>query len=426
MLNAKNPIQALALPPEENKLLCENLTSASAFTYDANTLLLVPRGGCTFEAKAARAQQLGANAVAIYGTLASRYSINTTSREQGYNFTESDVVFPLELYDYDCSKGRAEIPAGSLEFSPLPYNSIINDPLLMGNTSANLCLSRSPEYLSHCPSLACLLTGRRISATGNNSTFSEGAFEACCSWDLHIWLYPDNVDINSSSARERVNIPAVYLTMNQGKQLLQDFTQYSTVHVVLSARWRPTFNLSSYIIWALGVVIASLSAYLSAHSYHFATQQAGRRRPVRRSSFHVHQERRVAAESVRNDDSVELTAAHAGLFLLMASTALLALFFFKIYNVVRVLYAFGCSQASSQVVFDPIIRRAMVSYRVRNPIVFRRIADFENVSARDILSHICGYLLGVSWLLVGLIKPHPEEIAFFWLVQNLFGASMCM
>jgi tRNA threonylcarbamoyladenosine modification (KEOPS) complex Pcc1 subunit len=271
-----------------------------------------------------------------------------------------------------------------------------------------------------------LLTGRRVSNAGNNSLSSEDAFEACCSWDFHIWLYPDSANTTSSGSHGQVNIPAVYLTINQGERLLQDLTQYSTVQVVLSARWRPTFNLSSYVIWALGVGVASVSAYLSAHSYHSAIMQARRSRPIRRSRVSVRREENVTREAFRHDDSVELTAAHAGLFLLMASAALLTLFFFKIYNVVRALYAMGCSTAVSQVVFDPIFRRAMASCRVRDPIVFRRMADFDNVSARDILSHLFGYLLGASWLVVGFMTPHAEELAFFWLVQNLFGASMCM
>jgi hypothetical protein len=247
MMNTMNPIQTLALPPEDDRLLCDNRTKNDRlFAPESNVLLLVPRGDCTFEAKTFNAQQLGAKAVAIYGTLASRYSINTTSRGQDYDYTESDVVFPREFYDYDCSNGRADVPAGALDFSPLPYNSDRNDPLLMGNTSTNLCLSLSSEALSRCPSLACLLTGRRSNSTVNDGATTVSYVEACCCWDFSMWLSTD-------MANRSVSIPAVYLTMNQGSRLLQDFAQFATVHVVLSARWRSAVDVSSLVIWVVGV-----------------------------------------------------------------------------------------------------------------------------------------------------------------------------
>ena len=100
----------LQLPPSDNKLLCNNVTS-SGTTYSG--LLLVPRGECTFELKALNAQRLGAKGIAIYGTLASRYSLNTTKyiNQTDHTYTTDDIVYPQKYFDYDCDKGRAEIPA---------------------------------------------------------------------------------------------------------------------------------------------------------------------------------------------------------------------------------------------------------------------------------------------------------------------------
>lgn len=123
---------------------------------------------------------------------------------------------------------------------------------------------------------------------------------------------------------------------------------------------------------------------------------------------------------------MELTAVHAIGFIIMASTALLVLFYFRVYNLVKVLYAMGCSKAISQVAFDPLIRLVMRRYRIRNVIVFRSIADCENVSLRDLAAHLFGYSLGIAWLLTAFWHQHPEEVPFFWITQNLFGASMCM
>ena len=72
------PPLTLTYPPDEdNFLLCRNLTATEQQQQQLpdHSLLLVPRGECTFQAKVRRAQQLGAAAVIVYGTLASRYSV---------------------------------------------------------------------------------------------------------------------------------------------------------------------------------------------------------------------------------------------------------------------------------------------------------------------------------------------------------------
>jgi predicted membrane protein len=191
----------------------------------------------------------------------------------------------------------------------------------------------------------------------------------------------------------------------------------------------PAFFCITIVLTSFQVSVASLAAFLSAHGYHSAIQKARRRRPMRRSNATTRQEQRGTTEapaSVRHDESVELTAFHAIVFLIMASTALLTLFFLKIYNVVKALYALGCAEAFSQVVVDPIVRRVMARFRLRNPVVFRSVADFENVSVRDVVSHLLGHVLGISWLLVAFTNAHPEEVPFVWVVQNVFGACMCM
>jgi hypothetical protein len=46
-------------------------------------------------------------------------------------------------------------------------------------------------------------------------------------------------------------------------------------------------------------------------------------------------------------------------FVFVASSSLLFLFCFKIYKIVKVMYSFGCSNAVSQVLFDPLAKMAM-------------------------------------------------------------------
>jgi hypothetical protein len=153
----------LSYPPDEtNALLCDD-TSYSA-SYIANTMpknkfvMLVPRGECTFETKAYHAQLLGASAVIIYGTLASRYTYNTTATNvtttttsSSFNgFLNPDMIYPKSKYDYDCQYGKALIPVSQASQSGLTlnptYNPYKNDILLSSvvvssSTSAdtNLC-----------------------------------------------------------------------------------------------------------------------------------------------------------------------------------------------------------------------------------------------------------------------------------------------
>ena len=75
----------LSYPPDEtNALLCDNNNTSIYSAIDMpktnqKFVMLVPRGECTFETKAYHAQLLGASAVIIYGTLASRYTYNATT-----------------------------------------------------------------------------------------------------------------------------------------------------------------------------------------------------------------------------------------------------------------------------------------------------------------------------------------------------------
>mmetsp|Transcript_4761 Transcript_4761/g.10733 ORF Transcript_4761/g.10733 Transcript_4761/m.10733 type:complete len:419 (+) Transcript_4761:178-1434(+) len=326
----RNEPRSLRLPPKGNALLCQNVTSPEK-EYEG-TVLVIPRGQCTFETKAMNAQRLGAASVLIYGTLASRYSLNKTASSEK-SPTEHEIIYPLNLVDYDCSKGRAEISSSALEMQPFPYNAKHNDPLLSGDTKSNLCIANSPESLQSCPSKACLLTG--------NST-TDGMVEACCAWDLHVWLYAD-----PAFKKGDVNIPAFYITMQEADRLMKDL-QSNELVVVFYMRYRATYNLSSLLIWALGVIVAALAAYLSASDYRSAANEL--------CSTNTHDDNNTSRDELlehgpRSNDtaettplartnnltpyapaeeSLELSDVHAIGFVIMASSGLFILFFFKV------------------------------------------------------------------------------------------------
>jgi hypothetical protein len=286
--------------------------------------MLVPRGNCTYEQKALNAQRLGATGILIYGTLASRYSLNITNQTD-HVYTVDDIVYPQKFFDYDCDKGRAEIDSSTIEMTPtpLPYNSEHNDPILSGPSS--VCYQNSPDSLENCPSQACLLTGQNVS----------GKLEACCAWDLFVWLYDDPTFTGNN-----VVIPAVYLTMEQGKQLLEEMN-VNPVQAILYARYRPRYNPSALLIWGLGVMVAALSAYLSASKYTSATKDIERHiRTVssRPASLEVGGHSSSNDEALQMsyqrappaEETLELSAGHALGFVVMASSGLLILFFLKV------------------------------------------------------------------------------------------------
>ena len=249
--------------------------------------------------------------------------------------------------------------------------------------------------------------------------------EACCAWDLSIWLYGNPVPDDSAQI---IDIPAVYLTMQQGNDLIRDLHAYSTVQIVVSERWRSDYNTSSYLIWALGVAVAALAAYLSAGDYHqLIRKRLKRQRSQASPGAAGTRSTPQARPQLQSDDSMELTAAHAFGFIVMASSSLLILFYFKIYGVVKVMYAMGCSKSVSQVLFDPLVASAQQRLKVRNNVVWRTdTEDFGDITVRDIVAHAIGYALGLTWLYISFMVRHPDTMTFYWVMQDIFGACMCI
>jgi len=63
----------------------------------------------------------------------------------------------------------------------------------------------------------------------------------------------------------------------------------------------------------------------------------------------------------------------------------------------------------------------------RDKIVWRTgTEDFGDISVLDIVSHAMGFSLGLVWLIICFSVRHPEEITFYWVMQDVFGAAMCI
>jgi hypothetical protein len=328
------PSHAISLvhSPDNNLLLCQNdtvLLNQDILRHTKNSLLLVPRGVCSFEFKTHVAQTLyQASGVAIYNTLAAQYRWNDTS---------SDILWPREYFDYDCGNAEAEFPSDILHFfddastHDQPYDGAINDPLLTGNTQDSLCKLHDKNHLEKCPSQRCLVA-HRDDDSNTTTTPPTDTITVCCAWDLPIEPVGD-MDLHRNISK--ITIPTVFLTMQQGAQLQQ--TLSSGTKIMLYSRWKPYYNPSSLLIWMLGVLVAALAAYGSAREYHTGIRQWLKKqrqsREMEARGQHEQQQRPVLQHqrsSSSQEETLELEPIHALFFVIMASTSLLVLFFFKV------------------------------------------------------------------------------------------------
>ncbi|EJK55744.1 hypothetical protein THAOC_24488 [Thalassiosira oceanica] len=192
--------------------------------------------------------------------MASRYSLNFTNSTEGAgdarsrDYTIDEVIWPGDKLDYDCDYGRALIPEAQfqrLEFTKLPggYDGETNDGHLEGRTSNNLCVKYDESaagFVDRCASQRCLVTGNKETSDG------ETRYEACCAWDLHVWLYPDSSIPKGDEAGEgganEVTIPSVFITMEQSSEIL-DLVRGRGAHL------------------AFGVFVAWLASYMSSGDY---------------------------------------------------------------------------------------------------------------------------------------------------------------
>jgi len=536
----------LAIPPQRDPLLCNEIDGLVEYTpssiiteedYYVGATLLVPRGGCTFQAKALAAQHLGASSILIYNNLSSRYNLNKTyENNTGPSLDPLEQIsWPPNRNDYECSRGsRANstsgwIPKASLSFDPLPYNPHKNNAHLSGDKST--CANTMPSWES-CTSAKCLLTGEE--------NRKKGLMRACCAWDIHL-----SMGFDSTLTSSQINIPSLFLTMKQGDDLLSAVKiSPSDITVELYERSYPQVNASSFLLWFLGTSVTWLACFVSGNDYRIVKRIIGREVKNGRGMmiFGVNTETRPTAPNVNtapaigsnimegrpmvrgensfdatmklsakeevkggaitisssavtppssplssptagstsavaatgrtaqvmelqnhltvnssnnamapesndainqrnqgqhqqsnqsNSSSLEITVYHALFFLVFASAMLFILFFFKIYALVRIFYGFGCSGAVAQILFSPfysfLIRLAPFLSPLKNSACLNvKFCDMNNLRYIDALSFLSGYALGITWLYVGFTSTDPSSNIFYWITQNILGASICI
>lgn len=297
-LNSKSAHKSLYLsytlvtPPSSDEYLCNESegdsdylnASGNSNVFDSQSglsgmegrFILVPRGHCTFEAKARSAQRLGAKGVIIRNTLDSRYGLKDESiGDAGI----SNIRWPKPRQDYECEPKaadkfgfRAEVDINRFRFEP-GYKHSHNNPLLTGTDveEGNLCMLDDPKgFQAHCPTQRCLLTGKKI---------GDDKMEACCAFDTLVRMSSDGDDDGDSipaHEEEAVTIPALFLSMERGDELYDlvldtsnnsGGTTLQYISIVPYERWYPDAHFSSFMLWALAVFAVWISCRQSANEF---------------------------------------------------------------------------------------------------------------------------------------------------------------
>jgi len=123
-------------------------------------------------------------------------------------------------------------------------------------------------------------------------------------------------------------------------------------------------------------------------------------------------------------DVVNLKAHHAIMFLFAASSMLLILFYTKLYQVVRVLYVCGGCASIAQLIIHPVLY--FISNRLSVLGLSRQPLCRSDVNLLDILSSLAAILIGAIWLWLSFTRNNVQSHPFYWIVQDLMGACVCI
>lgn len=319
-LKITHPAHQLTLSPANDEFLCKEAKGQADYSDGTKTgnifdtygtlitndfpmdkYLLVPRGHCTFEAKARSAQRLGARGIIIYNTLDSRYTLKDTKKGTDQNVDMfgyyephmipdwGNTVWPRNRLDYECGEVmadgkyhpkkagiRAEIDLSELDFDPSPYDAEKNDAKLTGTSiDGSLCAAFVGDdtlFVKRCPSRRCLLTGK-------NATVDGSKLEACCAWDTPVKMNGDGDDDGDSvpqEKEEKIVIPTLFVTMESGDQLLElvsdaemgdDSAVAEYISIVPYARWHPSVHFAKFFLWIIASVTLWFACYASSKEY---------------------------------------------------------------------------------------------------------------------------------------------------------------
>eukprot|EP00903_Cladosiphon_okamuranus_P014280 g13263.t1 len=326
-------------------------------------VLLVERGNCFFDEKALAAQEAGAEGLVVMNSVEGIYQDKTAATDK---------------YDYECSNGEGWVKD-------------IQEPLWDSHNTDEACWSNDK-----CDSGVCVVT---------NQTDTELGTKVCCAWDLYITMYS-----STAETAKKISIPSVYVTMKDGQAL----KAAGEVDVELFNRPRSYINLSSFVLWGLGVATVVWASMKSGDDLRRRTKPGGGA-AVNYGATPYDEE----------TPSLELGVRHTLAFVVFASAMLLMLFFFNLGLAVTFLFCLSATTATATVAVLPLMRRvrsALVDYGMLwndGDGGSVNLAGCGVVSGLEIASTGTSIFLAIWWFVV------RNTADYAWLLQDLFGCCLC-
>lgn len=365
---------AFTLPPP-------TLTLAPRHAPLPGTLVVADRGGCAFLEKARNAQAAGAKGLIVRGTRRAAFEAIAAARNgSGSRNDTANALVTRPPFDYDCSRGES-------------FVATVADPLWA--TDDTVCSSHS-----RCASHMCVLTGE--------VDVQKGGHQLCCLWDTYVLMGANRTEATT------VAIPVVYVTIADGLQLERSLQRYPELLVRTYAREVPFLDVSSLLLWLLGVATAVGGAYYAAG----ADRQSWRIRTHPNASERKQlelerQQQRQRQRPDTRDDVWEIDTKHAVGFILSAGVFLTLFYYVKIGGVLPVLFALSAATTMTHLVTAPLLDAAFPSVASRT-LPLPAVGDC--VPLADVLGFGLSAGLAVFWYL---------NRRTCWYLKDVFGISLC-
>lgn len=340
------------------------------------TLVLADRGNCSFLDKALRAQAAGARGLVIRGTRKAVYqSLHQNSTR---NDTLEEAAKPV--FEYDCSRGEGFVTA-------------LADPEWDTDTAA--C-----NQSDRCSSGMCIATGRVDAA--------QGGHQVCCLWDTHILM-----GVGNRTLADNLTFPVVYVTIADGKRLERSLQRYPDLLIRTFRRDPPVLDISSLLLWAIGVATAIGASYYSA--------LPDRRKWLQRlqptsAPEHKQQQHPHAQQEPEDEEVWELDTRHAVAFIIGAGVFLTLLYYIKVGRFIPVLFAVSATGTLTQIAVAPLLNSLVPAIASRQLSLPGCCLGGGSLPLAEVLGFLFSATLAGAWYF------HRRT---WWLVQDVFGVSLC-
>lgn len=351
------------------------------------TLVVADRGSCSFAEKAWNAQRAGAKGLVVRGTRRAAFEAIVAARNGSAHRNDTSVAqdssnataaVEKPPFDYDCARGESFVAA-------------LADPAWTTDDAA--CRSSV-----RCESRMCIPTGE-VDA-------SKGGHQLCCLWDTYVLM-----GANLSEAKN-VSIPVVYVTIADGLQIERSLKSYPELLIRTFQRELPLVDVSSLLLWLIGVATAIGGSYYSAAADRHSWRMRTNPNAVERKQQQHEQQQQHRGED-EGDDIWEIDTKHAVGFIISAGVFLTVFYYVKIGGVIPILFCLSAAGTMTQLVMAPLLDFAF-------PSVASRQINLPALGDSVPLSEVLGLLLSASLALVWYLNRRT-----CWYLQDVFGISLC-